>query len=139
MTVKIEGVFNTTANQLATITVSGVIDAVSTDAIAIYSGATVPTWRQLEVFNAWRRAWDGARDRNIMQQFAGIWYSGYDINHIDESDRRTDSSFAEFGDDDVFIGMSDSVNTNFGDAVNMIEVAFEQLRKTALEQYFKAA
>jgi hypothetical protein len=139
MTVKVEGLFDTVSNQLASITVSGVIDDVSADSIAIYSGATVPTWRQLEVVNAWKRAWDGARDRNIMQQFAGIWYSGYDIDHIDEADRITISTFASFGDNDVFIGMSADVCIDFHDAVNMIEVAFDQLRNTAMEQYLKVA
>jgi hypothetical protein len=138
MTVKVQGLL-LPDRQIDTVTVSGTIDAVATNAIAIYSGATVPVYRQLEVFNAWKRAWDGARDRNIMQQFAGVWYSGYDVDHIDENTRETDSSFALFGDNDIFIGMSAEVCIGYHDAVTMIETGFEVLRSTALEQYFKVA
>jgi hypothetical protein len=138
MTVKVQGLMLPN-REIDTVTVSGTIDAVAANGIAIYSGATVPTWRQLEVFNAWRRAWDGARDRNIMQQFAGEWYSGYDVDHIDEADRLTSGPFATFGDNDIFIGMSDEVCVGFYDAVDMIEVGFEVLRSIAQEQYFKVA
>jgi hypothetical protein len=138
MTVKVQGLL-LPDRQIATVTVSGTIDAVATNAIAIYSGATVPVYRQLEVFNAWKRAWDGARDRNIMQQFAGIWYSGYDVDHIDENSRITDSDFALFGDNDIFIGMSADVCIGYHDAVTMIDTGFDVLRNVALEQYFKVA
>jgi hypothetical protein len=138
MTVKVQGLM-LPDRQIDAVTVSGTIDEVAVNSIAIYSGATVPTWRQLEVFNAWKRAWEGARDRNIMQQFAGVWYSGYDVDHIDEADRRTISTFASFGDNDIFIGMSAEVCITYHDAVLMIEVGFDVLRNVAQEQYFKVA
>jgi hypothetical protein len=138
MTVKVQGLL-LPDRQIDTVTVSGTIDAVAANAIAIYSGATIPTYRQLEVFNAWKRAWEGARDRNIMQQFAGVWYSGYDIDHIDENSRITSATFGDFGDNDVFIGMDQLVVAEYHDAVTMIDTGYEVLRSTALEQYFKVA
>lgn len=138
MTVKVQGLL-VAGRQLTTVTVSGTIDAVDTSGIAIYSGATVPTYRQVEVYNAWKRAWEGAKDRNIMQQFAGVWYSGYDIDQIDENQRTTSATFGDFGDNDVFIGMGQLVVAEYLDYVNIIDAAFEKLRDTAQEQYFKVA
>lgn len=136
MTVKVQGLM-LPGRQLSTVTVSGTIDEVESSSIAIYSGATVPVYRQLEVYNAWKRAWDGAKDRNIMQQFAGVWYSGYPIDKIDESARITSATFADFGDNDVFIGMGQLVVAEFLDYVNIIDAAYGDIRDAALEQYFK--
>ena len=136
MTVKVQGLM-LPGRQLSTVTVSGTIDEVESSSIAIYSGATVPVYRQLEVYNAWKRAWDGAKDRNIMQQFAGVWYSGYPIDKIDESARITSATFLDFGDNDVFIGMGQLVVAEFLDYVNIIDAAYGDIRDAALEQYFK--
>ena len=138
MTVKVQGLV-VAGRQLSTVTISGTITEVDTSGIAIYSGATVPTYRQVEVYDAWARAWQGVKDRNIMQQFAGVFYSGYDIDQIDENQRITSATFADFGDNDVFIGMGQLAVAEYLDYVNILDVSYGTLQQTALEQYFKVA
>ena len=138
MTVKVQGLL-LPGRQLSGVTVSGVVDAVDTNGIAIYAGSSIPDWQQLEVFNAWKRAAEGARDNNVMQNLGSVWYSGYPITEIDENSRITSATFGDFGVSDVFIGMGAGVVAEFHDWVNIIDFAFEKLRDTALEQYFKAA
>jgi len=121
------------------VTITTVVDDVLSNNIAIYTGATVSLHRQLEIFNAWWQLWYGIRDRNIMQQFAGIVYSGMDIDHIGEGPRRTDSVLANFTDDDIIIGMGAGVCIDFHDAVETINSGYDRLINTVLETTFKVS
>ena len=121
------------------VTIGTTVDDVGTNDIAIYYGDDVPTYRQLEIYDAWWQLWAGVRDRNIMQQFAGILYSGMDINNIGEADRRTISTIASFTTDDIILGMGATVCIDFHDATETIQSGYDKLIQAALEQVFKAA
>jgi hypothetical protein len=137
MTLKVQGII-TPGRQLQSITSSGVIDAVDDNGIAVYQGATVADYRQVDIINAWRMLWNGIRDRDIMQQFAGVVYSGVDVEHIDKNSRITSATFGDFGDNDIFIGIGQLVVAEFFDYTVIIETVFQQLRDTALEDTYKA-
>jgi hypothetical protein len=107
--------------------------------IAVYAGATVDLNRQVEINNAWRWLWNGIRDRNLMETFGGVIYSGCDIDNISEAARLTSGVYATFGDNDVFIGVGQLVVSEWLAAVNPIETGFTLLRNQALEQTLKAA
>ena len=121
------------------VTIGTVVDDVATNDVAIYIGATVPVYRQTEIYNGWWQLWAGIRDRNIMQQFAGILYSGMDINDIGEAGHRTISTIATFTDDDIIMGMGATVCIDFHDAVEVINSAYSKLIDTVLETTFKVA
>jgi hypothetical protein len=74
-----------------------------------------------------------------MQQFAGVIYSGVDVEHIDENARITSATFGDFGDNDIFVGIGQLVVAEFLDYTVILETAFQQLRDTALEDTYKAA
>jgi hypothetical protein len=138
MALKVQAII-TPGRQLQSITTSGIVDAVDDNGIAVYAGATVATYRQVEIVNAWKFLWNGVRDRNILQQFAGVIYSGVDVEHIDENSRSTSATFGDFGDNDIFIGIGQLVVAEMLDYTVILETIFEQLRDTALEDTFKAA
>jgi hypothetical protein len=138
MTLKVQGLM-LPSREVSTITVTAVVDDVAANSIAIYTGATVSDQRQVETINAWRFLVNGMRDRNILQQFAGIVYSGVDIDDISEASRRTDSVLANFTDNDIIIGVSAEVAIEFGDWVGMLDVGFGVLSDTALEGTLKVA
>jgi hypothetical protein len=138
MALKVQAII-TPGRQVQTVTTSGTVDAVDDNGIAVYAGATVADYRQIEIINAWRFLWNGVRDRNIMQQFAGVIYSGVDVEHIDENARTTSATFGDFGDNDIFIGIGQLVVAEFLDYTVILETAFQQLRDTALEDTYKAA
>jgi hypothetical protein len=138
MALKVQAII-TPGRQLQTITTSGTVDAVDDNGIAVYQGATVADYRQVEIINAWKFLWNGVRDRNIMQQFAGVIYSGVDAEHIDENSRRTSATFGDFGDNDIFIGIGQLVVAEMLDYTVILETIFGQLSSTALEDTYKAA
>jgi hypothetical protein len=74
-----------------------------------------------------------------MPQFAGVVYSGVDIDHIGENQRQTSATFGDFGINDVFIGIGQLVVAEFTDYLIPIETAFQQCIYTALEDTLKAA
>ena len=137
MALKVQGII-TPGRQLQTITTSEVIDAVDDNGIAIYQGATVADYRQVEIINCWKFLWNGIRDRDIMQQFAGVVYSGVDADQIGENARITSATFADFGDNDIFVGIGQLVVAEFIDYTVIIDTVFGQLSDTALEDVYKA-
>ena len=140
MTLKVQGAMLPRREiDLSTIAVTATVDDVAANSIAIYTGATVAAYRFVETVNAWRFLINGMRDRNILQQFAGIVYSGTDIDAIGENDRRTDSVLANFTDNDVIIGVSADAAITFHDWVLMLDTGFEPLIQTAMEGTFKVA
>jgi hypothetical protein len=142
MGLKVQGII-TPGRALQSISTSTTVDAVDDNGIAIFIGATVGTTvseaRQVEIINAWRFLWNGIRDRNIMQQFAGVVYSGVDIDNISFASRRTSATFGDFGVNDVFVGIGQLVVAEFLDYTLPIETTFTQLTQTALEDTLKAA
>ena len=142
MGLKVQGII-TPGRALQSITTSTTVDEVDTNGVAIYIGATAGTTvneaRQVEIIDAWRFLMNGIRDRNIMPQFASVVYSGVDIDRISENQRRTISTFSEFGINDVFIGIGDAVYVEFTDYLLPIETAFQQCIYTAMEATLKAA
>jgi hypothetical protein len=141
MGLKVQGII-TPGRSLQSITTSTTVDIVSDNGVALFigetAGTTVSESRQVEIIDAWRFLWNGIRDRNIMQQFAGVVYSGVDIDHIGENQRITSATFGDFGINDVFVGIGQLVVAEFLDYTLPIEVAFAELQKTALEDTFKA-
>ena len=124
--------------ELGAITLTTAVLEVVDNNIALFVGDTVPKHRSVEIVEAWRWLWNGVRDRNILKTFGGRTYSGSDINHLDEPDRRTSSDLIDFLDNDVFIGIGDQVAIQVGDAsIVYLETAFTQLRNFALENVFK--
>lgn len=138
MTLKVQGLI-LPRREISTITVTAVVDAVEVNSIAVYTGATVGDNRQVETVNAWQMLVNGIRDRNLMQTFGGIIYSGVDIDDISEASRRTDSVLANFTDNDVIIGIGANVVGEFLDWVVMLETGFTVLSNKALETTLKAA
>lgn len=142
MGLKVQGII-TPGRALQSITTSTTVDAVDDNGVAVYIGATAGTTvseaRQVEIIDAWRFLMNGIRDRNIMPQFAGVVYSGVDIDHIGENQRITSATFGDFGINDVFIGIGQLVVAEFTDYLLPIETAFQQCIYTAMEGTLKAA
>ena len=138
MTLKVQGLM-LPGREISTITVTAVVDAVEVNSIAVYTGATVSESRQVEIIDAWQMLVNGIRDRNLMQTFGGIIYSGVDIDDISEASRRTDSVLANFTDNDVIIGIGANVVGEFLDWVVMLETGFGVLSDQAQETTLKAA
>ena len=123
----------------SSIVVSTNVAEVPAENIAIYIGATVGAYRNTEIVNAWQWLWNGIRDRNLMQTFGGVIYSGADIDHLDENSRLTSGVFATFGDNDVFIGVGQLVVAEWLDAVEPVEAGFTLLIQHAMELSQKVA
>jgi hypothetical protein len=112
--------------------------------VALYVGDNVPLYRQVEIIEGWRWLSQGVRERNLLDEGSGsafpgaLLYTGAPIDGLmSTSDRRTSSTFADFTEDDVFIGMGTAV-TAAGDTESLHAV-FTQLRQFALEATLKAA
>ena len=105
--------------------------------VSLYVGATVGEYRATEILNAWRWLWAGVRDRNILQQFAGVIYSGCDIDFLGEPSRITSATYGDFGDDDVFVGIGQLVVAEMLDYTLPIETAFQACSDRAQELQFK--
>lgn len=138
MTLKVQGLM-LPRREISTITVTATVDDVEASSIAIYTGATVGDNRQVETVNAWQMLVNGLRDRNILQTFGGVVYSGVDIDDISEANRRTIGTIASFTDNDVIIGVGQLVVAEFLDWVVMLETGFDVLSDKALETTLKAA
>jgi hypothetical protein len=138
MALKVQAII-TPGRQVQTVITTEIINEVDDNGIAIYAGATVADNRQVEIIDAWRFLRNGIRDRNIMQQFAGVVYSGVDVDNIGEAGRITSATFGDFGDNDIFVGIGQLVVSEFLDFTVVLETAFQELSQTALEDTYKAA
>ena len=117
------------------IVVSEVVVEVPSDNIAIYAGADVALYRQVEMVTGWNFLWNGIRDRNLMDvQFNGaILYTGTDIDKKSEFDRRTASAVVSFTDNDIVVGIGAGATGEFAGAVLPLDSALEQLIQVARE------
>jgi len=122
---------------LQSVAVSESLAEVDVNGVALYVGATVGDYRATEIINAWRWLWNGIRDRNILQQFAGVIYSGCDIDFLGEPSRITSAVYADFGDDDVFVGIGQLVVAEMLDYTLPIETSFQACSDRAQELQFK--
>ncbi len=118
-----------------TVVVTETIIAVPTNNMALYAGATVGLWRQLEMVTGWNFLWNGIRDRALMDvQFNGfILYSGTDIDKKGEFDRRTASDVISFTDNDIIVGVGAGASGEYAGAVLPLDSALEQLIQAARE------
>jgi hypothetical protein len=117
---------------------------VTTNQVAIYVGDNVPLYRQVEMIEGWRWLFQGVAERNLLDEGSGsafpgsILYTGSTIDTLmSTTDRLTSSTFADFTEVDVFIGMGTAV-TAAGDTESLHAV-FTQLRQFAMEATLKAA
>jgi hypothetical protein len=117
---------------------------VTANQVALYVGDNVPLYRQVEMIEGWRWLYQGVAERNLLDEgtssaFPGaILYTGSTIDTLmSTTDRRTSSTFADFTEDDVFIGMGSAVTAS-GD-LESLHAVFTQLRQFALEATLKAA
>ena len=117
------------------VTVSEIIIGVSANNMAIYAGADVGLYRQLEMVTGWNFLWNGIRDRSLMDvQFKGsVLYTGTDIDKKGEFDRRTESVVASFTDNDIIVGIGPGATEEFAGAVLPLDSALEQLIQVARE------
>lgn len=126
--------------EIGAITITDVVAEVPSGNIAIYVGDTVELHRQVEITTAWKKLWNGIRDRNLIgagDQFdKAVIYTGVDVNSVTEYNRRTESIVASFTDNDIIIAIGAEVTTD-NDATNLLEVAFIKLINTVKEQNLK--
>ncbi len=115
--------------------VTEVLIEVPANNVAIYAGANIALFRQLEMVTGWEQCWKFIRDEAILDvQFANaVAYAGTNINSKGEADRRIASDVAFFGPDDVIVGVGVGVNQEFRSANTILDSAIRQLIQVARE------